>query len=186
MKTIKVRRGFYERFGEVPQRVVSLSQGRGVLIVDPGTVAIVDADDMAEGNVYTQDLVTFSALTVHAGEAQWGEELTASDLRRIDRLVSNHLRRYRYAVECGQYGLSGGYGPDPSAPLATSLEAAREILADYGRETGTNHGWFTGEEWVSQSHAWVYASAAWDGISYGDPVGVMQFGPRGGVRFEYA
>lgn len=185
MKTIDVRRGYSDRFCQRAQPVVSLSGGRAALVLDPGVIALVGAEDVADGYVYADDVTTFPAMVVNAGEAPLAVAgVGGADVGRVERLAVAHLRRYRYAVDCRQYVPGDCVPPDEGTPVVCSIAQAREALAVFGRQTGSDHGWEQSGEWVSASHGWVYSSLDWDGVSFGDPVGVMSFGRRGGVRFE--
>lgn len=98
--------------------------------------------------------------------------------------VAEELTGYVVLYSDGYPG-SGPLGPD--APddknTASSLEAARDLFGRLVRETGRS-GIPTDQGGPSAS---VYAAADWDGISYGDNlVGILDVGPRGGVKFTRA
>jgi len=80
-------------------------------------------------------------------------------------------------------GLPGGGGMLPDAPndenQASSISAARDMFANWLRASGND---YQRAEGYGAPCAWIYRTADYDGIAYGDyPTAAFEYGPRGGI-----
>jgi len=80
------------------------------------------------------------------------------------------------------------YAPGPGLPerpglrnTVSSLKEAEEWFRNWIRNSGHDYVMSDGE---SPATLWIYLLDAFDGISYGDPVGAWTRGPRGGIVRE--
>lgn len=91
-----------------------------------------------------------------------------------------------YAVDFREAIPGNMIPPDGAAPKVATIEEAIELFSEFAEATGTAYGYEMGsdKEWVSASYGWIYFAEAWDGISYGDPHGLLEFGRNGRISFQ--
>lgn len=79
-----------------------------------------------------------------------------------------------YAVLDPRNGPMGPGGPEHDT-VVNGLDAAKRLMTQYQRQD------YDPPQWME-----VFDADSWDGVSYGDLVGQLHVGPRGGVTFERA